>query len=635
MILPTSPLIMNFFKKIFRSKKRSKTNPDLRLPDSYNKETGYSKNGYHGDNRMSRDDSFLPSRYLGENTKRPLSAPPSRRGYSTDSQYHNRTGPPAVFRMPDNILNRIFSYVCPHATDHSFLTAEETTTEAGCMLCDMRDLAYCGLVCKRWHKVAEPLLYTSIRLDSVHYCGMEEELEARRKRGSVFQKKYEPPMEVPETRMRLLYRTFQENERIAFLVQFFKVPYMTRETCIADHARLVSLTPELRYCDVADGVFSDDASCAGLKAILYARCPELRKMTWTTGSEKNFVDLWVQPPWRNLEVVNLTSLRVENADIVRMLNSLPTLHDLTLKALPWITDPIFDPTPNPTGVFPALSTLALEDVTTISFSGLKMYLSRPMISASLTKLSLSHSSILPQQLPHLLAAAVSLESLSFLTTVTRALPTPEPPLLKSKTLKMLRYEIINDSSSKSLAEPTPSYYSYLASSLLSGSLSALTSLYVREPEFAERLEGHSSALTHQLTIHTKSADHLDWVKFLILPPSRATIGGRGQLEVKAVWEMPRNSLVADFSDPRMSGFLKAAAAEWGDDMLVPPSPGFCRDSTGSRPSTRGSDTGVNVNGGGPVWMEGHRKSSSRGSLTLPSPAFAKKERRGSRQDLWR
>jgi hypothetical protein len=31
-------------------------------------------------------------------------------------------------------------------------------TEDGCMLCDMRDLAHCAVVCKRWYLAARGVL---------------------------------------------------------------------------------------------------------------------------------------------------------------------------------------------------------------------------------------------------------------------------------------------------------------------------------------------------------------------------------------------------------------------------------------------------------------------------------------------
>jgi hypothetical protein len=630
---------MNFFRKIFRSKKRSRAHTDAqRYVNDYNEARGYYNNADDkGDYRISRDDAFLPPRFPEANTNRPMSAPPSPIGISDYPTYNFRTGHSAVSRLPDNVLHRIFTFVCPHATDHSYLSAEETATEAGCMLCDMRDLARCGTVNRRWHRIAEPLQYTSIRLDSVHYCGLEEELENKRKRGSFFQKKHEAPVEVPEMRMRLLYRTFQENERIACLVQYLRVPYMTRETCIADHARLVSLTPEMRYCDMAEGVFSDDNTCVGLKAILYARCPELRKMTWTTGSEKNFADLWQQQPWRNLEVVKLDSMRIENGDLLRVLNSLPALHDLTLKSLPWITDNIF--TPTFTNGFPALQTLILDDLETLSSAALLSYLSRPIVSASLTSLSILNTPLPPGSLAAILLASTSLESLHYATTVTRAFSDSSPEPLRSISLRKLHYEITPCPSVKGLSTPTPSYYHYLASSILSQSLPSLSSLFVRESEFVDRLEGHLVSFEVPLTVHTKSADHLDWSKYLIPatsdPSSSANGPNHAGLEVKAVWEMPRNSLVADFGDKRMSGFLQA----WGEgELLVPPSPGFRRDPVGSRPGSRGSEYGRDQPSPGPRLMlavPGSPRQGGFGGLVMPSPGFGKKERRGSRQDLWR
>lgn len=60
-------------------------------------------------------------------------------------------------RLPRPVLARIFAAVCPHAIDYSYDTSEESMTD-GCMLCDMRDLAHCAQVCKRWFLEARALL---------------------------------------------------------------------------------------------------------------------------------------------------------------------------------------------------------------------------------------------------------------------------------------------------------------------------------------------------------------------------------------------------------------------------------------------------------------------------------------------
>jgi hypothetical protein len=60
-------------------------------------------------------------------------------------------------RLPRTVLARIFAFVCPHTVDNTYDTSEESTSD-GCMLCDMRDLAHCALVCKRWFLDARALL---------------------------------------------------------------------------------------------------------------------------------------------------------------------------------------------------------------------------------------------------------------------------------------------------------------------------------------------------------------------------------------------------------------------------------------------------------------------------------------------
>lgn len=64
--------------------------------------------------------------------------------------------------LPPHLLARILIAVCPHTQDNSYDTSEESMTEDGCMLCDMRDLAHCAQVCRRWTVEARKLLYAPL-----------------------------------------------------------------------------------------------------------------------------------------------------------------------------------------------------------------------------------------------------------------------------------------------------------------------------------------------------------------------------------------------------------------------------------------------------------------------------------------
>lgn len=66
--------------------------------------------------------------------------------------------PGLAARLPSRVLHHIFLYVCPHAEDGSYAAAEDSMTEDACMLCDMRDLAHCAIVSRRWNEVAQRLL---------------------------------------------------------------------------------------------------------------------------------------------------------------------------------------------------------------------------------------------------------------------------------------------------------------------------------------------------------------------------------------------------------------------------------------------------------------------------------------------
>lgn len=63
-----------------------------------------------------------------------------------------------IARFPPSILERIFGWVCPHARDESYDTCEESGSDTGCMLCDLRNLAHCAQVCRGWRVCAVKVL---------------------------------------------------------------------------------------------------------------------------------------------------------------------------------------------------------------------------------------------------------------------------------------------------------------------------------------------------------------------------------------------------------------------------------------------------------------------------------------------
>jgi hypothetical protein len=65
----------------------------------------------------------------------------------------------ALARLPPRVLDRIFSFVCPHTLDESYDTCELSAVEDACPLCDLRDLAHCVATCKPWWRQAVKRLY--------------------------------------------------------------------------------------------------------------------------------------------------------------------------------------------------------------------------------------------------------------------------------------------------------------------------------------------------------------------------------------------------------------------------------------------------------------------------------------------
>jgi F-box-like len=62
-------------------------------------------------------------------------------------------------KLPGPLLERIFSFVCPHTQDQTYESCEQSAVEDTCMLCDARDLAHCAQVSRKWRVHATNLLY--------------------------------------------------------------------------------------------------------------------------------------------------------------------------------------------------------------------------------------------------------------------------------------------------------------------------------------------------------------------------------------------------------------------------------------------------------------------------------------------
>ncbi|MCJ1352961.1 MAG: hypothetical protein MMC33_002945 [Icmadophila ericetorum] len=449
-------------------------------------------------------------------------------------------------RLPKEVLERIFAHVCPHTQDESYTASEESMIEDGCMLCDMRDLAKCALVCSAWAAAAQSLLYRSVRLDAVHYCDREAVLAERRKRRSFFERNGDP-QDATLRRLQLFSAIVRERKSLADSVHVLKMPYMTRETSKADLARTVSVLPNLQYVDLPEGFYSDDPASNILKQALLHRCPDIRKMKYAAGSEQSFTLLAHKRQWQNLKILELSSLRVGPDTLLYVLASFPTLHVLKLQNVSSLDDTIFEPNSS-LPPFPSLTALELTDAPNVTSTGLRAYLSRIETREFLLELSFARTGIVPATLHEVLTAAPRLDSLKVNETVSRSFPlTPIPPLA-SRTLRILRYEILPESSAANDSAET--YYTYLANSLLSSSLPSLNELYAfslsivdillyppnnplgnlpspqRNP-FTPPRQIHSSqpqmpsGLVSPLNLYTKSAatPELEWYLTYIEPPS--------------------------------------------------------------------------------------------------------------------
>ncbi|KAL9099334.1 MAG: hypothetical protein Q9163_005150 [Psora crenata] len=426
--------------------------------------------------------------------------------------------------FPRKLLEDVLSFVCPHAREGSHGPSEELV-DGGCMLCDMRDLAQCALVNRQWCEAARKLL--------------EAELVVCRRRRS-FNGRLGDSRDPAQERLQIFANTVRENNRLGQQVRSLKTPYMTRETCRADLARTVSVLPNLQYVDLPEGFFNDSASSSTLKHELQARCPNLRRMKYAAGSEGSFADLAQAKHWRLLEDLEFCRLGTDTATLVRVLASLPALRAVEMSDLPLFDDDAFIAS-SPNSSLPPLSKLTIKDLRNISTNGLITYLSRPDVAQTMTSLTISNTSIEPSSLHSVLASCPKLRQVHLSENISRPFPTTPIPLLASQSLQTLNYEIsapaLNQHNAK---HPAESYYSYLARSVIQGSLPALRQLYalstslptmLLQPSATEPADPSlsttppSSRTAHfncQLNLYTKTVAELEWHLTAIGTDSRNT-----------------------------------------------------------------------------------------------------------------
>jgi hypothetical protein len=265
--------------------------------------------------------------------------------------------------------------------------------------------------------------------------------------------------------------------QLASRVQFLKIPYMTREACRADLARVVGVLINLRYVDLPEGVYMGEESCVGLRQELIHRCRDIRKMTYMSGAEGSFNLLAKGGVWPNLEVLELSGLNMDPVVIRHVLGSLPYLRALKVSDMRAFNDDLFRHNDGFVA-FPPLQELIFENTPNLTAAGLSEYLTGPETRNVLETLSLTLTGVLPSALHQILSKATRLTFLSIIESVSTPFPGTPPPL-SSSSLETLHYEISSASTASSYASMTTSYYGYLTSSLIYNSLPALRQLYVR------------------------------------------------------------------------------------------------------------------------------------------------------------
>ncbi len=338
------------------------------------------------------------------------------------------------------------------------------------------------------------------------------------------------PIDAPTETLKLFTRTVWAEKSLATMVHSLKIAYMTRESCKAELARCISVLPNLRYVDLPEGFFNDDPACGMLKQELQAKCPDIRRMKYSSRSEQSLTNILHTRQWQSLEVLELVQINVETNMLLHVLSTFSILRELKMTDAALLDDMIFRPNPS-LPAFPPLQKLTLENMPNVTAAGLASYLSQGQNSEVLSSLSLTNTGVLPQTLHHILSRAPYLESLHIIEEVSRSFPAEPVPYLASRSLKTLNYEITANNILAGFQTPVSSYYTYLMNSLHNNSLRGLRDLYVRDGDFHDNLllappqpvfadQGAPPVgLNQSLSIYSKGLDELEWNFTTVSPPT--------------------------------------------------------------------------------------------------------------------
>ena len=381
-----------------------------------------------------------------------------------------------------------------------------------------------------------------MRIDTVHYCDREADLCAQRRRRS-FIGRNGPSKDPPQERLYLFSKSVRENRFLACQVRYLKIPYVTRELCKADLARTVSVLPRLRFLDLPTDFYNDDPSSNILRQELEAQCRDIRQMKYADGAEVSFQRLAQASQWPNLEALELSHLAIDTAIILNVLTSLKALRHVKLTSLRSLDDSVFGTKRTSTSPFPPIAALEFRNAPNISAKGLLAYLSYFEVKEALKSLTLADTGTLPSDHSQILAAAPSLTILHVMESVSCAFTKSKPPPLASCSLRVLHYEITcTDSSPRGFSVPSDSYYSYLASSILTGNLPSLLQIYalstslptllLRSPQPAFVVQGTNDShrpvdhvISRPLRLYTKAVTEMEWNLTILNPPTLT--GNRG------------------------------------------------------------------------------------------------------------